>query len=169
MRLEIYLLVAAAASAAVGFFHVPRVAHADPAACQKYKCKTVHAFWSEVERPSYASAHHKVGLTDNHNAYRVNIFTQTSTGTDDSLPRDGNYDMWVWDDCSPQCGKSIPSGDGAVATWQAEQEVARGGNGDDVPGLLNEPRYLCLSADGTGPLASSQTNPNSGGLSPPGN
>lgn len=158
MNVRQVCLVAIVASFFIGYGQSEsRLQSADPNPCSKWECKTVHAVWY-ANRPT-VQVRRKVGLTDNHNSARPDIFATTST---EKLPTaaGGNMDLWSFAACNPTCGKDV------AGNWQADQEVAPAGVGtiyEDNPW----PRSVCTAAEGgNGVLATSQSNSNTS--KPPG-
>ncbi len=132
----------------------------EPAACPRWECKTVHAWWAGTKGNIQACFNVGGGEMDTTSEGHVDIFTGASTEKKDRVPN-GKMDVWNYNACTPMCGKD------ANGKWQALQEVGRAGKrGTSVE---NVNRTACTSNDGKdGPKSSVSGNNNVDGNSPPG-
>lgn len=157
-----FSLAAVVASLFVGYFEGAAELQAIvPNACPKYECKSVHALWTAGSMTVSAYFVPGSNATINSNTGVVDLFTPSTV---EKKPRgdSGMFENWNFPSCNPMCGKD------ANGKWQAQQEVAEGGNG--TKGTINPiQRQPCTQNGGQiGPVAASQSNDNTKGDNPPG-
>lgn len=137
----------------------------EPAACPMYECKTIHAYWAGDSNKTIA-AFFTVGggeMMDNSSAAIENIFTMASVEKKPRVDATDKMDTWLYDSCSPLCGKD------AGGKWQAPQEVGRAGK--RIGDILSSDgaRKACTPNGGqNGPTITNPTNANTEGYTPPG-